>query len=71
MKYNLNYYSARPNILLEDDIHKFSIGLWTEIVDEDKILKRMKDIETEHKELVKNVHGFPQFVRFYPIEIIK
>ena len=50
------------------EIPSGQVSCFTETVDENLILQRMKEIETEHNANVKDCPDLPQFAQFLPIE---
>jgi hypothetical protein len=65
MPYKLTYRIARQREAL---IPTVELGLFSEQVEENLILSRMKEVQNEHRANVENVRGLPQFALFFPIE---
>lgn len=74
-KYSLVYriLRKRPTVGLGtpgESIPTYDLYWFAENVESSVVLQRMKEIETEHRENVKHLRGFPQFAQFSPIKEI-
>lgn len=69
MNYKLTYRISRKS--QDASCPTFTVGAWTEQVEESLILHRMKEIQEEHNENVKGLIGVPQFALFFPIEKVE
>ena len=66
MQYKLTYKIVRTNP--SDAV--MGVGLYSEQVEDNLILSRMKEIQDEHNNNVKDIRTLPQFADFSPIELV-
>lgn len=65
--YKLTYRTAKSHT----DGLTGEVGLFTEQVEENLILQRMKEIQNEHNATVGKMRALPQFIHFFPIEKVE